>query len=255
MEPHEKTKYTCPMHPEVVKDEPGKCPKCGMNLVPLQPAGHSNEHIHHSHTHETFKEEGNAGKPLEYTCPMHPEVVRNAPGSCPICGMDLVPRVVQKDDREEDAAYRTMLRRFWIATSLTTPLLLIAMGEMLGLHISHLVNPTVLGWTQFALATPVVFYCCGDFFTRGYRSVVTWSPNMWTLISLGAGAAYVFSIIALVFPNIFPDQFKMDGNVHLYFEAATVILTLILLGQVLELKARFRWMVKSYPAAARSMSQ
>jgi len=246
MEQQTKTKYTCPMHPEVVKDEPGKCPKCGMNLVPVKAAGHSSEQVQHSHSHahshEPVKKENGEKKkdPVEYTCPMHPEVIRNAPGSCPICGMDLVPRVVQKDDHEEEKAYRQMLRRFWIATSLTAPLLLIAMGEMIGLHISHFVNPSLLGWTQFALATPVVFYCCGDFFTRGYRSVVTWSPNMWTLISLGAGAAYVFSIVALVFPDIFPGQFKMDGNVHLYFEAATVILTLILLGQVLELKARGR---------------
>jgi Cu2+-exporting ATPase len=154
--------------------------------------------------------------------------------------MDLVTRVVQKSDEEEEAAYRQMLKRFWIATALTAPLLVITMGEMAGLHFSYYVNPGVLGWIQFALATPVVFYSCGDFFTRGYKSIVTWSPNMWTLISLGAGAAYLFSIIALLFPGIFPDQFKMHGSVYLYFEASTVILTLILLGQVLELRARGR---------------
>jgi Cu2+-exporting ATPase len=154
--------------------------------------------------------------------------------------MDLVPRVVQKSDEEEEAAYRHMLKRFWIAAALTAPLLVITMGEMIGLHFSHYVNPGMPGWIQFALATPVVFYSCGDFFTRGYKSVVNWSPNMWTLISLGAGAAYLFSIIALVFPGIFPDQFKMHGSVYLYFEASAVILTLILLGQVLELRARGR---------------
>ncbi len=115
---------------------------------------------------------------------------------------------------------------------------MITMGEMLGLHLSEIANMTTWGWIQFVLATPVVFYCSADVFTRGYQSVIHWSPNMWTLISLGSGAAYLFSIVALMFPGLFPDQFKMHGAVHLYFEAATVILTLILLGQVLELKAR-----------------
>jgi heavy metal translocating P-type ATPase len=331
------------MHPEVIKDAPGKCPKCGMNLVPLKKvpeqshAGHSHSHQHPVETisqsaapiyycpmrcegDKTYSEPGDCpvcgmhlvtdslasksqgdpkvaplpsikkkssaqnpisqvsesegeyycpmlcegnkkySKPgncpvcgmhlvreqkmrphsIEYTCPMHPEVVRSAPGSCPICGMDLVPRTVQKDDHEEGAAYRAMLKRFCIAAALTAPLFFLAMSEMVGIHLPHYVNPVVLGWIQFALATPVVFYSCGDFYTRGYKSIVTWSPNMWTLISLGAGAAYLFSIVALVFPEIFPDQFKMNGAVHLYFEAATVILTLILLGQVLELKARGR---------------
>jgi len=154
--------------------------------------------------------------------------------------MDLVPRLAQKDDDEEGAAYRSMLKRFWIATALTAPILLIAMGEMVGIHFHQIASGQTLGWIQFALATPVVVYSCGDFFTRGYRSIARWSPNMWTLISLGAGAAYLFSIVALVFPEIFPNEFKMDGAVHLYFEAATVILSLILLGQVLELKARSR---------------
>jgi Cu2+-exporting ATPase len=176
----------------------------------------------------------------QYTCPMHPEVIRSKPGSCPICGMDLVPRTVQKDNQEEEATYKSMLKRFWIATAFTVPIFFLAMSEMVGLHLDHVVNMKTWGWIQFALATPVVFYCSADFFSRGYSSIVRWSPNMWTLISMGAGAAYLFSIVALLFPNMFPDQFKMDGAVHLYFEAATVILTLILLGQVLELKARGR---------------
>ncbi len=335
MDPDKKIQYTCPMHPEILKDAPGKCPTCGMNLVTVSPEAHGTS-VSHNHTSVLKEAEGTSDEyycpmlcegdkkysapgncpvcgmhlvktiaegdrstpslaPLpsikkkkapanntavadnqgdyycpmlcegdkkyakpgncpvcgmhlvkeqklspttEYTCPMHPEVVRNAPGSCPICGMDLVPKSVQKDDHEEDAAYRHMLNRFWIATALTAPLFMLAMSEMVGLHLSHYMNPTVLGWIQFALATPVVVYSCGDFFTRGFKSIVTWSPNMWTLISLGAGAAYLFSIVALVSPDIFPDQFKMNGSVHLYFEAATVILTLILLGQVLELKAR-----------------
>jgi len=214
-------KYYCPMLCEGDKkySKPGNCPVCGMHLV---------------------KEVSTQPSVKEYTCPMHPEIIRNAPGSCPICGMDLVPRLAQKDDDEEEAAYRSMLRRFWIATALSVPILFIAMGEMIGIHLHSIASPKVLGWIQFILATPVIFYAAGDFFTRGYQSIVRWSPNMWTLISLGAGAAYVFSIVALAFPQIFPDEFKMDGSVHLYFEAATVILSLILLGQVLELKARSR---------------
>jgi heavy metal translocating P-type ATPase len=213
--------YYCPMLCEGDKKypRPGNCPVCGMHLE---------------------KEEKLKPKPVEYTCPMHPEVVQSGPGSCPICGMDLVPRIVPQDNHEEESAYRQLLKRFWIATALTAPLLLLAMSEMIGIHLTHYISAQVLGWIQFALATPVVFYSCGDFFTRGYRSVVNLSPNMWTLISLGAGAAYLFSIVALLFPEIFPDEFKMGSAVHLYFEAAAVILTLILLGQVLELKARGR---------------
>ncbi len=267
------------MHPEVVKDAPGKCPKCGMNLVPLKEKGgdhheHAPQHHHDEQRGSTqqaseqgqyycpmlcegdkkYPEPGNCpvcGMHLvkevklqqaakEYTCPMHPEIIRKEPGSCPICGMDLVPRLAQKNNEEEDAAYKAMLKRFWIATALTLPILLMAMGDMIGLHFHSIVSAKALGWVQFALATPVIIYSSGDFFTRGYQSVVRWSPNMWTLISLGAGAAYLFSIVALLFPGIFPDQFRMDGSVHLYFEAATVILSLILLGQVLELKARSR---------------
>lgn len=238
---HTHQKYTCPMHPEVVKDEPGKCPKCGMNLVLVENTVTSkhepSEHHSHNHEHATKEQKPNEGS-MEYTCPMHPEVSRNAPGSCPICGMDLVPKIVQKDNEQEELAYKSMLKKFWIATAFTIPILIIVMGEMIGLHLSQIASMTTWGWVQFALSTPVLFYCSAEFFKRGYQSVIHWSPNMWTLISLGAGAAYLFSIVALVFPTIFPDQFKLNGTVHLYFEAATVILSLILLGQVLELKAR-----------------
>ena len=211
--------YYCPMLCEGDKkySKPGNCSVCGMHLVKEQKLKTS-------------------GK--EYTCPMHPEIVRYEPGSCPICGMDLVPRIIQKDNEEEETAYKAMLTRFWVATTLTIPVFIIAMGELAGLHLSEIATETTWGWVQFILATPVLFYCSRDFFSRGYFSVVRWSPNMWTLISLGAGSAYLFSIVALLFPDLFPDQFKMAGAVRLYFEAATVILTLILLGQVLELKAR-----------------
>lgn len=256
-------KYTCPMHPEVVKSEPGKCPKCGMNLVPINKTEKENLEQSISDEGEYYcpmlcegdkkykhpancpvcgmhlvKEQKLEVKLKEYTCPMHPEVVRNSPGSCPICGMELVPRLVQKNDQEEEAAYKSMLKRFWIAVAFTVPVFLIAMGEMTGIHFSGIASMTTWGWIQFVLSTPVIFYCSWDFFTRGYQSIIRWAPNMWTLISLGAGAAYLFSIVALMFPGLFPDQFKMNGAVHLYFEAAAVILTLILLGQVLELKAR-----------------
>lgn len=196
-------------------------------------------HHNHNHAHKTVPvKEQNLRSATEYTCPMHPEVISNEPGNCPKCGMDLEPRTVQKDHHEEEEVYKSMLKRFWIAAGFTIPVFIMSMGEMVELDFSHIVSMTTLGWIQFALATPVVFYSSADFFTRGYRSIVTWSPNMWTLISLGAGSAYLFSIVALLFPDVFPEQFKMDGAVHLYFEAATVILTLILLGQVLELKAR-----------------
>ena len=211
--------YYCPMLCEGDKkySKPGNCPVCGMHLV---------------------KEQTLKPTRLEYTCPMHPEIIRYEPGSCPICGMDLVPRAIKKDDEEEEAAYKAMLKKFWVATAFTVPILIIVMGEVMGIPLSKLANKTVWGWAQFVLSMPVLFYCSVDFFKRGYQSVVRWSPNMWTLISLGAGAAYLFSTVGLLLPEIFPDQFKMDGAVHLYFEAATVILTLILLCQVLELKAR-----------------
>ncbi len=211
--------WYCPMLCEGDKkyNKPGNCPVCGMHLV----------------KDVTVKQTAK-----EYTCPMHPEIIRNAPGSCPICGMNLVPRTVVKEDDEEEKLYKTTLRKFWIAVAFTVPIFLIAMGEMAGIHLTSIVNKSVWGWIQFALSTPVVFYSCVEFFKRGWQSVINKSPNMWTLISLGAGAAYIFSIIALLFPGIFPDEFKDHGSVHLYFEAATVILTLILLGQVMELNAR-----------------
>ncbi len=212
--------FYCPMLCEGEKKyaKHGDCPVCGMHLVKEQKIKTSN---------------------VEYSCTMHPEIIRDKLGICPICGMELVPKIVQKDN-EELAAYKAMLKKFWIATAFTIPVFLIAMGDMMGLHLSAIATKTTWGWVQFILSTPVLFYCSIEFFKRGYLSVIRWSPNMWTLISLGAGSAYLFSIVALASPDLFPDQFKMDGAVHLYFEAATVILTLILLGQVLELKAHGR---------------
>ncbi|HEU5291024.1 MAG TPA: heavy metal translocating P-type ATPase [Cyclobacteriaceae bacterium] len=210
--------YYCPMLCEGDKkySKPGDCPVCGMHLV---------------------KEQKLTAAKKEYTCPMHPEIIRSEPGSCPICGMDLVPRIVQKKDDEEEQAYRSMFKKFWIATAFTLPIFIIAMGEMVGIHFSDMASKTTLGWLQFILSLPVL-YVCAEFFKRGYQSVIRRSPNMWTLIMLGVGAAYLFSMVGLLMPGIFPHQFKMDGAVHLYFEAATVILVLVLLGQVMELKAR-----------------
>ena len=213
-------KYYCPMLCEGDKkyDKPGDCPKCGMDL----------------------EKETSGSNTVEYTCPMHPEVVQNGPGSCPKCGMDLEPKkTTGNEGSEEQKAYKTMLNKFWISVVFTLPVLFIAMSEMIGVSLSNIASNETWGWIQFALSTPVIFYSCRNFFVRGYKSIINRSPNMWTLITLGAGSAYIFSIVALLFPDVFPDQFKSEGGaVHLYFEAAVVILTLILLGQVMEAKAR-----------------
>lgn len=214
-----KLKYYCPMHCEGDKtyDRPGDCPVCGMHLN---------------------KEESLSPPKTIYTCPMHPEVKQDHPGNCPKCGMTLVPEKAQ-DSGEEEVAYQKMVRKFWIALALSIPVFVIAMSDLISfLNLETLATKKVWGWVEFVLATPVVFYCSWDFFRRGYSSVRRWSPNMWTLISIGVGSAYIFSIFALLFPSVFPAQFKDEnGNVHLYFEAAAVILTLVLFGQVLELRA------------------
>jgi P-type Cu+ transporter len=211
--------YTCPMHPEVRQDQPGSCPRCGMAL-----------------------ERATATLPkdkIEYTCPMHPQIVRDAPGSCPICGMALEPRTVSLAE-EKNPELVDMTRRFWVGVVLTIPLLLIAMSEVVpGNPLEHLVSMRVLGWLQFALATPVVLWGGWPFFVRGWQSIVNRSLNMFTLIGLGVAVAYVFSVIAQLFPQIFPPSFRdPSGEVPVYFEAAAAITTLVLLGQVLELRAR-----------------
>ena len=169
---------------------------------------------------------------------MHPEIKRDKPGSCPICGMDLIPETGDVEN-EEERAYKNMAKRFWIALALSIPVFVIAMSDFFPFMKLETIAPLkVWAWLQFALATPVLFYASWDFFIRGWNSVRRWSPNMWTLISIGVGAAYLFSVFGLLFPGLFPAQFKdSQGNVHLYFEAAAVILTLVLFGQVLELRA------------------
>ncbi len=211
-------KYTCPMHPEVQADKPGSCPKCGMALEPVDLAATTER--------------------VEYTCPMHPQIVRDQPGSCPICGMALEPRNVTANAPNPELD--DMTRRFWIGVVLTIPLLAVMVSDILPGHpLQHLLPGQLLGWTEFALAAPVVLWAGWPFFERGWASIIHRSPNMFTLIAIGTGAAYLYSVAAVVAPGIFPSTFRdMSGNLGLYFEAAAVITVLVLLGQVLELKAR-----------------
>jgi Cu+-exporting ATPase len=213
-----KTDYTCPMHSEVHLGGPGNCPKCGMALEPATVA------VSASRT--------------EYTCPMHPQIVRDQPGNCPICGMALEPRNAAADSGNPELV--NMTRRFWVGVALTLPLLAIMVSDILPGHpIQHLLSGALLGWIEFALATPVVLWAGLPFFERGWESVIHRSPNMFTLIAIGAGSAYLYSVAAVVAPGIFPATFRdMSGNLASYFEAASVITVLVLLGQVLELKAR-----------------
>lgn len=271
-------KYYCPMKCEGDKtyDEPGDCPVCNMHLVPVgeqvqKTNGHHQHHEHHQDKetnpssgkgkyfcpmrcegdkmyeepgdcpvcgmHLIKEESATGGSKTIYTCPMHPEVKQDHPGSCPKCGMDLVPEKGEEVS-EEEKAYKKMLQKFWLAVALSVPVFIIAMSEVFGLNLDNVASKKVWNWLEFALASPVVFYAGWDFFKRGWSSVRRRSPNMWTLISIGVGAAYIFSVLALLIPGIFPAQFKdAQGNVHVYFEAASVILALVLLGQVLELRA------------------
>ncbi len=211
--------FVCPMCPEVRESKPGACPSCGMALerdVPI------------------------ASTRTEYTCPMHPEIVRPGPGSCPICGMALEPRTVTATV-EENPELRDMTRRFLVGVILTMPLLAIAMGSMIWPEEFMQTEGTQLPWLEFALATPVVLWCGLPFFQRFWTSLVNRSPNMFTLIGLGTGVAYVYSVVATLAPGIFPDSLRrMGGYPDVYFEAAAAITTLVLLGQVMELRARSR---------------
>ena len=217
--------YVCPMCPKVRESKPGPCPSCGMALDPETPL---------------------AATRTEYTCPMHPEIVRLAPGSCPICGMALEPRTVSATE-EENPELRDMTRRFWISLTLTVPLLAVAMADMLpGMPVEHALPGGWLPWIELLLASPVVLWGGWPFFQRGWTSIVNRSTNMFTLIAMGTGVAYLFSLTATVFPGVFPASFggaangSMNGAPPVYFEAAAAIVTLVLLGQVLELRARSR---------------
>ncbi|HEX3172062.1 MAG TPA: heavy metal-binding domain-containing protein, partial [Burkholderiales bacterium] len=178
-----------------------------------------------------------AEKVAVYTCPMHPEVRQIGPGICPECGMALEPLVATLE--EDTSELRDMTRRFWVSVALTLPLLVISMGELVpALNLRERLDTTALTWLQAALATPVVLWCGWPFFVRAWMSFQTWHLNMFSLIGIGTGAAYLFSMAGLLFPGLLPDAFKMHGMAPLYFEAAAAIVMLVLLGQVLELRAR-----------------
>jgi len=209
--------YICPMDPEVRQSGPGACPKCGMALEPELPV---------------------AATKTQWTCPMHPEIVRDQPGTCPICGMGLEPITVLAAE-EDNPELRDMTRRFWWSVALSVPLVAFAMLRMGPL--SSLAPPALGNWIEFLLATPVVLWCGRPFFERGWASVKFRSPNMFTLIAMGVGVAYVYSAVATIAPGLFPPSLRtMHGLPAVYFEAAAAIIALVLLGQVLELKARSR---------------
>jgi Cu+-exporting ATPase len=213
------TEYICPMDPEVSQMGPGSCPKCGMALEPA-----------------VVK----LRMQTEYTCPMHSEVIRKEPGSCPICGMALEPReVIAEEDNPE---LRDMTRRFRVSVALALPLLAVMVSEMMpSMPIQHAIPPPMLAWIELVLATPAVLWCGWPFFVRAWQSVRNRSGNMFTLIALGAGVAYLDSVVATIAPELFPPSLRtMDGGLPLYYEPAVVIIALVLLGQVLELRARSR---------------
>ncbi|MCB1768922.1 MAG: copper-transporting ATPase, partial [Candidatus Competibacteraceae bacterium] len=191
--------YTCPMHPEVRQKGPGSCPKCGMALEPERAPIPATK--------------------IEYTCPMHPEIVRDQPGDCPKCGMALEPRTVTLEE-EENSELRDMTRRFWMSVLLTVPLVIVAMGKMIpGASFAWLGSSHALAWLELALATPVVLWGGWPFFARGWRSLVNRSLNMFTLIGLGVGVASIYSLIAVLFPTLFPASFRdAHGEVAVYFE-------------------------------------
>ncbi|MBT8307722.1 MAG: heavy metal translocating P-type ATPase [Maribacter sp.] len=210
--------FYCPMHCEGDKtyDEPGDCPVCGMDLV---------------------EERSLFSSSIQFTCPMHPEIIMDEPGSCPICGMDLVPLEVRVSD--EDKTYIKLRKKFWIAVAFTAPIFLIAMSEMLNNNPLYVIlEQKKWNWLQFVLSIPVVFHATWMFFKRAWTSIKSMNLNMFTLIGIGSGIAWIFSVFAMLFPEVFPQDFKTaDGNVFVYFEATTVILTLVLLGQLLEARA------------------
>jgi Cu+-exporting ATPase len=212
--------YTCPMHPEVRQEGPGACPDCGMALEPAGPP---------------------AATRVEYTCPMHPEIVQDHPGNCPICGMALEARTVTIEAGPNPELI-DMTRRFWIGAGLTLPILILAMGPHVTGFPSHdSIAPRLSAWLQLGLSAPVVLWGGWPFFARGWRSIVTRRLNMFTLIAIGTGAAFLYSTVATLVPDLFPASFRGPmGEVGLYFEAAAVITVLVLLGQVLELRARER---------------
>jgi Cu+-exporting ATPase len=213
--------FICPMCPGVVSNVPGDCPKCGMPLEQIPPL---------------------AFGATVYTCPMHPEIEQDHPGDCPKCGMPLEPKeITNAADEHARREIRDLSRKFWIGLALTLPVFLLAMLPMLpGVSLERWIPRNVSKWIELALATPVVFWAGGIFFAKGWRSLKGWNLNMFTLIAIGVGAAYLYSLVAVLAPGVFPPSFRHHGEVGLYFEAAAVITVLVLLGQLLEAKARSR---------------
>jgi len=210
--------YICPMCEGVQSDTPADCPRCGMALEPNRPSGPTSKTV--------------------YTCPMHPEVEQDKPGSCPQCGMDLEPKTITAA-AEDNTELRNMTVRFWAAAVLTLPVFALAMLPMLGIPLDAWIGgPVVSRWLQLALSTPVVLWVGWPLFVRGAKSIVGWNLNMFTLIALGVGAAYLYSALVILFPHLIPDAFLENGQAPVYFEAAAMIVALVLLGQVMELRAR-----------------
>jgi P-type Cu+ transporter len=251
--------YVCPMHPEVRSHEPGRCPKCGMNLVLAgaeDPAGHVASHTHHGSPVEALhRHQPDAPAPIAagytppadrpshppeptagtiYTCPMHPEIRQDRPGSCPKCGMTLEPLIPEATADDDNPELRDFSRRFWWSLPLTVVVTVLAMaGHRLGW-----MDPIRQSWLELVLSLPIVLWAGWPFFVRCVQSFRHRSPNMWTLIGIGTGAAFVYSVVATVAPQVFPQSFMAHGRIGVYFEAAAVIISLTLLGQMLELRAR-----------------
>jgi P-type Cu+ transporter len=214
-----KKKYFCPMCDGVESDKPGSCPKCGMALE----------------QNPTFR----APAKTIYTCPMHPQIQQDRPGNCPICGMALEPKTPVAGVEDENAELRDMTRRFWISVALALPVFVIAMAHLFP-HVPEWVVSDPSRWLQFVLSTPVVLWGGWPFFMRGWQSLRNRSLNMFTLIAMGVGVAYFYSAVVMLLPQLFPPSFQQHGKIGIYFEAAAVITALVLLGQVLELRARSR---------------
>ncbi|MXN30149.1 MULTISPECIES: copper-transporting P-type ATPase [Delftia] len=229
------TYYVCPMHPEIRQDHPGRCSKCRMHLVPEDQGkpvhGNDDAYGHHQASHAQPESATEPGGTI-YTCPMHPEVRQDHPGNCPKCGMTLEPIIpLEEDDSHE---LRDFQRRFWWTLPLTLIVVDLAMfGHRLGWS-----SMATQSWIELWLSLPVIFWTGWPFFVRGWQSIIHRRPNMWTLISLGSGAAFIYSVVATVAPGVFPDSFVSMGRVAVYFEAAVVIISLTMVGQIIELKAR-----------------